>query len=258
MNTDRTPLEASWLDTRPYREMLAEQERLVELRQAGEIPDTLLLLEHPSTYTLGRRSEASDRVGLDRETGAEVVETPRGGRITWHGPGQLVAYPIVDLKGIGRQPGGAARADVAGFVASLERAMVASLDLWGVEARTIEGLTGIWTSGQDAIPAQADAATLASAVAEGTVRKIGSIGLRVSRGVTSHGVSLNLSCDLAPFTKIEACGIEGCGMTSVEVETGETPDVPEAGRAFHRALSTELELEPVTLENDPADSTARP
>ena len=258
MTDDRVPLVAEWLGSRPYGEMLAEQERLVERRQAGELPDTLLLLEHPSTFTLGRRSQPSDRVGLDRDPEAEVVETPRGGRITWHGPGQLVAYPIVDLKGIGQQPGGAARADVAGFVDSLERAMVSSLGEWGVEARTVEGLTGIWTSDPGAIPPGADAASLRPAIADGAVRKIGSIGLRVSRGVTSHGISLNLSCDLGPFDRIEACGIEGCRMTSVEVETGTAPDVADAGHTFHLALAGELDLEPVSRQNDPADSTARP
>ena len=251
-------LAAEWLGTRPYREMLAEQERLVERRQAGEVTDTLLLLEHPSTFTLGRRSQPSDRAGLDRTPEAEVVETPRGGRITWHGPGQLVAYPIVDLTGIGEQPGGAARVDVAGFVASLERAMVTSLEEWGVTARTVEGLTGIWASDPGAIPPGSDATSLLPAIADGTVRKIGSIGLRVSRGVTSHGISLNLSCDLGPFDRIEACGIEDCRMTSVEVETGTAPDIANAGHTFHRALATELDLEPVSLENDPADSTASP
>lgn len=251
-------LEARWLGTRPYPEMLSVQEELVSLRQAGGIPDTLLLLEHPPTYTLGRRSEPSDMAGLELEGESAVVETPRGGRITWHGPGQLVAYPIVDLKGIGDQPGTAARVDVAGFVASLERAMVASLEEWGVEARPIEGLTGIWTSDPGAIPPGAEAATVAPAIADGAVRKIGSIGLRISRGVTSHGISLNLSCDLGPFDRIEACGIDGCRMTSVEEEVGSAPSPEEAGLTFHRALAGELDLEPTLPESSPADSILSP
>lgn len=254
MNGDRT-LAASWLGLRPYREMLEEQEQLVERRRRGETTDTVLLLEHPPTYTLGRRSEPSDRAGLEGEVDAEVIDTPRGGRITWHGPGQLVAYPIVDLKGIGRQPDGGSRADVAGFVASLERAMVASLAEWGVESGPIEGLTGIWT-GSDA--AELDPAEVASAIGDGELRKIGSIGLRVSRGVTSHGISLNLTCDLGPFERVEACGIEGCRMTSVEAEVGSAPDPAGAAATFHLALARELGLEAVTPEVGPADNITSP
>ncbi|MFZ9668317.1 MAG: lipoyl(octanoyl) transferase LipB [Solirubrobacterales bacterium] len=251
-------LEGRWLGTRPYPEMLTVQEKMVGLRQAARIPDTLLLLEHPSTYTLGRRSEPSDRAGLDLGDETAVVEPPRGGRITWHGPGQLVAYPVIDLKGIGDQPGASARVDVARFVESLERAMVASLEDWGVEARTIEGLTGIWTFDPGGTPSGADAGSLAQAIANGAIRKVGSIGLRVSRGVTSHGISLNLSCDLGPFDRIEACGIDGCRMTSVEEETGGAPDPEQAGLTFHRALAGELDLEPVLPESSPADSILSP
>lgn len=258
MTTPGRVLEGRWLGTRPYPEMLTIQEEMVGLRQAARMPDTLLLLEHPPTYTLGRRSEPSDSAGLDLADGTAVVETPRGGRITWHGPGQLVAYPIVDLKGIGDQPGASARVDVAGFVESLERAMVTSLEDWGVEARTIEGLTGIWTFDPGGGPSEADLKSLAPAIADGAIRKIGSIGLRVSRGVTSHGISLNLSCDLGPFDRIEACGIDGCRMTSVAEETGSAPDPEDAGLAFHRTLAGELDLEPVLPESSPADSSLSP
>jgi lipoyl(octanoyl) transferase len=254
MSGDGT-LTASWLGSRPYREMLEEQERMVERRRTGETTDTVLLLEHPPTYTLGRRSESSDRAGLEGGVDAEVVETPRGGRITWHGPGQLVAYPIVDLKGIGPQPDGGSRVDVAGFVASLERAMASSLGAWGVESGPIEGLTGIWT-GSDA--AELDPSEVASAVASGDLRKIGSIGLRVSRGVTSHGISLNLNCDLTAFERVEACGIEGCRMTSVEAEVGSAPEPAGAAATFHLALARELDLEAVLPDSGPADSIASP
>ena len=250
-------LEAVWLDQRPYGEVLAEQERLVERRRAGEIPDTVLLLEHPSTYTLGRRSGEADRKSLEAVPGAEVAEAPRGGRITWHGPGQLVAYPIVALTGIGPQPGGASRADVAGFVDSLEQALVDSLAGWGVGAAPLEGLTGIWT-GPDG-PPRGDGAGLAPAIAGGEVRKIGSIGLRVSRGITSHGISLNLNCDIEPFQRVTACGIEGCRVTSVLLETGAAPDAEEAGETFTRELAAALGIEatrevPVALP-DRADLT---
>ncbi len=249
-------LESVWLGRKPYREMLAEQERLVERRRAVEIPDSILLLEHPSTYTLGRRSGESDRKSLEAVPDSEVAEAPRGGRVTWHGPGQLVAYPIVDLTGIGPQPEGSARADVAGFVSSLEQAMVDSLAKWGVGSAPLEGLTGIWT-GPDG-PPHREGAGLDAAIARGEIRKIGSIGLRVSRGITSHGISLNLSCDLDPFDRIEACGIEGCRMTSVEVETGSAPGVEAAGRDFHEALARTLDLEPRMPEPGPADSMTSP
>ena len=143
----RTELGWDWLGIRPYPETLQLQEDLVERRRAGEIEDTVLLLEHPSTYTLGRRSTPGE-IGdpeRHRSAGIDVCETPRGGGVTWHGPGQLVAYPIIDLGRIGSQPDSAVRIDVAGFVAALERAMAASLGEWGVEGRAIDGLTGIWT-----------------------------------------------------------------------------------------------------------------
>jgi lipoyl(octanoyl) transferase len=254
MSGDGT-LTAAWLGPRPYREMLEEQERLVERRRTGETTDTVLLLEHPPTYTLGRRSEPTDRAGLEGTVGTEVVETPRGGRITWHGPGQLVAYPIVDLKGIGPQPEGGSRVDVAGFVASLEQAMASSLGEWGVESGPIEGLTGIWT-GSDA--AELDPVEVAAAVRSGGLRKIGSIGLRVSRGVTSHGISLNLNCDLSPFERVDACGIEGCRMTSVEAEVDSAPDPAEAAATFQLALARELGLEAVEFRAGPADSITSP
>lgn len=234
-----------WLGTRSYPEMLEAQELLVEQRRSGEIGDTVLLLEHPSTYTLGRRTEPGE-IGdpeRHRSAGIEVCETPRGGGVTWHGPGQLVAYPIIDLRGIGSQPGGAARVDVAGFVAALESAMAGTLSEWGVEARAIAGLTGIWTGDPGAIPAGPTADLVADGIAAGRVRKIGSIGLRVSRGITSHGISLNLRCDIEPFEQVTACGIEGCRVTSVLLETGDSPATAAAGSTFAVELASALGLE---------------
>ena len=242
----RSGLSWTWLGIKPYPEMLEVQEALVERRRSGEIEDVVLLLEHPSTYTLGRRT-APGEIGdpeVHRAAGIEVCETPRGGGVTWHGPGQLVAYPIIDLKGLGDQPAGAARADVAGFVSALELAMATSLASWGVEARPVEGLTGIWTGDTGSIPPQATAEDVADAIAAGEVRKIGSIGLRVSRGITSHGISLNLSSETEPFEKVTACGIEGCRVTSVELETGASPPIDEAGPTFARNLASALGLEP--------------
>jgi lipoyl(octanoyl) transferase len=256
----RTELGWDWLGIRPYPETLRLQEDLVERRRAGEIEDTVLLLEHPSTYTLGRRSTPGE-IGdpeRHRSAGIDVCETPRGGGVTWHGPGQLVAYPIIDLGRIGSQPDSAVRIDVAGFVAALERAMAASLGEWGVEGRAIEGLTVIWTGDPDSIPTDATAELVADGIAAGRVRKIGSIGLRVSRGITSHGISLNLSCDLEPFEQVTACGIEGCRVTSVELETGISPETEEAGVAFAKNLAEALELDPSAGPSAASDLTPNP
>lgn len=228
------------LGTRSYEEMLAAQDALVERRRSGEIRDLLMVLEHPPTYTHGRRTEPSD-LHRDpdwyRANGIEVFDTPRGGRVTYHGPGQLVAYPVIDLRGLGEQPHATGRADVAGFVSALETAMVRTVARWRIPAGTIDGLTGIWTGDEDQIPPGADAASMAQAVTAGSVRKIGSIGLRITRGVSSHGVSINLDCDLEPFAGITSCGIEHCRVTSAQAETGTAPTVDSAGLALGEELA---------------------
>lgn len=243
----------STLGMRDYDEMVAAQEELVSRRQGARTGDLLLVLEHPPTYTRGRRTEPGDLhhdPAWYRGRGIEVFDTPRGGRITYHGPGQLVAYAIVDLRDIGEQPGAAARVDVAAFVAALETAMIRAAAGWQVAAGTIEGLTGIWTADGGAPPAGATAESMAGEVARGKVRKIGSIGLRVSRGVTSHGISLNLDCDLDPFDDITSCGIDNCRPTSVLEETGSAPSVAAAGSAFGRILAQEIGSDPVEITPD--------
>jgi lipoate-protein ligase B len=175
----------------PYLEAVEMQTRLRERRQAGEIPDSLLLLEHPPTYTKGRRTEKSDLpMGEEwyRSQGIEVHDTSRGGRVTYHGPGQLVGYPIM---GVG---------DVIGFLRTMESAIIAALADEGVEAEVREGLTGVWVGD----------------------RKIGSIGLHVSRGVTMHGFAVNVDGDLQPWEWIVPCGIDGVRMTSLYLNTGLT------------------------------------
>jgi lipoate-protein ligase B len=173
----------------PYGEAVELQERVRERRQADEIPDSLLVLEHPPVYTKGRRTEPADLpMGEDwyRAQGIEVEQSDRGGRVTYHGPGQLVAYPIMRI------------GDVPGYVARIERAIVAALADEGIEAGVREGLTGVWAG---------DA-------------KIGSIGVHVSRGVTTHGLAVNVDNDLQPFEWIVPCGIDHVRMTSVCKETG--------------------------------------
>jgi lipoyl(octanoyl) transferase len=156
---------------------------------ARELPDVMLLLEHPPVYTLGRRSQPGDLpLGEDwcRARGIDVVRTERGGKLTYHGPGQLVGYPIVRVD------------DVAGYVAAMERAIVAALREAGVEAHTRDGLayTGVWAG----------------------ERKIASIGVHLSHGVSMHGFAVNVVNDLAPFEWVVACGLQGVRMTSLAAE----------------------------------------
>lgn len=242
-----------WLGRRPYLEMSALQEKLVERRYRGEIGDLLLVLEHPPTYTLGRRSEPGDLLQTPAQyarQGIEVCDTPRGGKVTYHGPGQLVIYPVIDLRRVGDQPSAVDRIDVAAFVGSLEQAMTRALARWRIESTAIAGLTGLWVSRGDPIPADASAASMAPAAASGQIRKIGSIGLRITRGISSHGLSLNVSCDLSPFDGINACGIEHCQVSSIALEAGSAPSVEEVGRAVCEELASILSRETAVLEPD--------
>jgi lipoyl(octanoyl) transferase len=180
------------LGTIPYREGLALQQRVRAARQADAIPDTVLLLEHPPVYTRGRRTGPGELPFGDEwyaERGIDVVDTDRGGKVTYHGPGQLVAYPVVRVT------------DVMAFVALLENAMVAALAEEGLSdarGRAADGrdFTGVWVGD----------------------RKIGSIGLHISHGVTMHGLSVNVDGDLTPFEWIVPCGLGGVGMTSIARE----------------------------------------
>ena len=175
----------------PYGDGLAIQERIRDRRQAGEIPDALLLLEHPPVYTKGRRTEPGDLpMGEDwyLSQGIEVEESDRGGRVTYHGPGQLVGYPIMAVR------------DVPAYVRTMELAMIDALAGEGIDARVRKGLTGVW-AGES---------------------KIGSIGVHVSRGITTHGFAVNADNDLQPFEWIVPCGIDHVRMTSVSRETGRT------------------------------------
>ncbi len=187
----------------PYEEALVAQRWLEGARQEDEVPDVLLLLEHPPVYTRGRRS-GDDELPMRREwyemQGIGVHDTDRGGRVTYHGPGQLVAYQIVSLKPYGD--------DVHEYVRRLERVAIEALAAHGVAAQTIEGLTGVWTEGE-APGAGANAA-----------RKIGSIGVHVRRGVTTHGLAINVDNDLQPFEWIVPCGIDNCRVTSLSRELG--------------------------------------
>ncbi|MFZ0385668.1 MAG: lipoyl(octanoyl) transferase LipB [Solirubrobacteraceae bacterium] len=180
------------LGTVDYRHALALQEQVRAARQAGLVPDTMLLVEHPRVYTRGRRSDPGElSLGEEfyRAQGIEIVDVNRGGKITYHGPGQLVGYPIVAVD------------DVVEYVRTLERALVAALREDGVAARARPqdgpDYTGVWV--QD--------------------RKIASIGVHVQRGVTTHGFAVNVDNDLTPFGWVVACGLDGVRMTSLAAET---------------------------------------
>jgi lipoyl(octanoyl) transferase len=187
------------LGLQPYEDARRLQREIESARHEGRIPDTLLLLEHPPVYTKGRRTTA-DELPMGEEwyarQGIDVVETDRGGRVTYHGPGQLVGYPIVSLRPY--------RDDVHDYIRRMERVILGALGDWGVAAEVVEGLTGVWTPER---------------------RKIGSIGVHVSRGVTTHGFAINVNNDLQTFEWIVPCGIEACRMTSLSRELGAEQDL---------------------------------
>lgn len=184
------------LGTVPYREGVELQEALRARRQAGELPDLLLVLEHPPVYTKGKRTEPGDLpMGEDwyRSRGIDVCDTDRGGRVTYHGPGQLVAYPIMAVE------------RVRDFVRTMETAIVRALSDEGIDAEVRETpFTGVWVSDS----------------------KIGSIGVRVSGGVSTHGLAVNVDNDLQPFEWIVPCGIDHVRMTSVSKETARGRSLP--------------------------------
>ena len=219
----------------PYEEALVAQRWLEGARQEGSVPDVLLLLEHPPVYTRGRRSSA-DELPMAAEwyeaQGIQVCDTDRGGKATYHGPGQLVAYPIVSLKPY--------EDDVHEYVRRLERVAISSLGDYGIVAGAIEGLTGVW------VPPRADE----SDPTPGDSRKIGSIGVHVSRGVTTHGLAVNVNNDLQPFEWIVPCGIEGCQVTSVCRELGTEQSFDAFADTVAARFGEVLERTP--MQTDPA------
>jgi lipoyl(octanoyl) transferase len=187
----------------------------------GASPDTVVLLEHPPVITLGRRAEVGE-LHVPEGAEVEIVETDRGGKSTYHGPGQLVCYPILDLKRHGQ--------DVKRYCRDLEEALIRTLAPLGVEATRIEGLTGIWV--------------------DGPPRKIASIGIHVSKWVTTHGYALNVDLDPAPFTEwITACGLEDASFTTVAGELGRPVSVeevqPHAIAALEDVFGLAFEEQPV-------------
>ncbi|HEX3825161.1 MAG TPA: lipoyl(octanoyl) transferase LipB [Mycobacteriales bacterium] len=200
------------LGTVGYDEAWAQQRDLHARRVAGEIDDTVMLLEHDAVYTAGRRTEAWERP----TDGAPVVDVDRGGKITWHGPGQLTGYPIVALP----EP-----IDVVGHVRRLEDVMIGCCATLGLRTVRVEGRSGAWVPADD----------------RGPDRKVAAIGVRVARGVTMHGFALNCDCDLAGFDRIVPCGITDAGVTSLSKELGHDVTVaavlPLVEAELHRVLT---------------------
>ncbi len=212
------PLDVIDLGRRDYLEVLELQRSLRLDRIAGnETADILLLVEHPPVYTLGRGTKDSSLplpVEMLQRSGADVIEIERGGDVTWHGPGQLVGYPIFDLS--------QHRQDLHWYLRQVEQSLIGALAAFGIEAGTVAGRTGVWTSG----------------------RKIASIGIHVKQWITMHGFALNIDPDLAWFDRIVPCGLDGVVMTSVARELAQPVDREAVVEAIVASFGSFFELKP--------------
>lgn len=202
--------QARWLGTVPYAKGLEIQAEYARQRAAGEVPDQLLLLEHPHVLTLGRAGKAAhvlaDAAHL-QALGVELFETGRGGDVTYHGPGQLVAYPILDLA--------PDRCDLHRYVRDLERVLLGTIAGFGIDGHVVPGRTGVWVE-RDGAPAA----------------KIAAIGVRVARWITSHGIALNVHTDLAYFGLIVPCGLQDGAVTSIALQSGAPVTVEQVAARF--------------------------
>jgi lipoyl(octanoyl) transferase len=193
----------------PYQEAWDEQRRVHAAVAAGAEPDTVLLLEHPAVYTAGKRTSPFERP----QDGTPVIDVDRGGKITWHGPGQLVGYPIVALP----DP-----VDVVGHVRRVEEALILTCADLGVETTRVEGRSGVWVVG------------------DGIDRKVAAIGIRVSQGVTMHGFALNCDADLSAYDRIVPCGLTDATVTSLTKETGRVVTVADVTPYVEKRLTEVL------------------
>jgi lipoyl(octanoyl) transferase len=250
----RRPLDVRRLGVMPYGEALALQRALVEERKAGAIPDTLLLVQHPHVLTLGVKGDGGrghilappERLAA---LGVEVSETGRGGDVTYHGPGQLVAYPIIDL-----DPD---RRDVHRYVRDLEEVMIRVCASYGVAAGRISGKSGAWVRVPSAFAAPAASARPAAPVSPEPSdprppEKIGALGVRISRWITSHGIALNVWTDLEYFQLIVPCGIAEYGVTSLEREIGVRIPMPEIEACFVHSFGDVFDRRPASIDASPS------
>jgi lipoyl(octanoyl) transferase len=210
--TEIAPLEIVRAGTVDYLTAWDEQRRLHEAVVDGGAPETVLLLQHPSVYTAGKRTQPWERPA----DGTPVVDVDRGGQITWHGPGQLVGYPIMKLTAV---PGGHAM-DVVAYVRRVERMLIAVCAELGVATERVKGRSGVWVRQDD----------------RGPDRKVAAIGIRVARSVTQHGFSLNCDPDMSYYDRIVACGIRDAGVTSLSLELGRDVTVDEVLPIVERNL----------------------
>jgi len=205
-------MKVSWLGRIEYGEALALQERLVGEKVGAEgVDDDLLLLEHEPVYTMGRTPDQSS-LRIPEQLPHPVVRTNRGGQATYHGPGQLVGYPILDLRKYGQ--------DLHRYLRAIEEALIEALAGYGIQAQRREGLTGVWVEN----------------------RKIASIGVGVRRWISMHGFALNVCGDLSPFSQITPCGIVGVEVTSIAWESGCAVEVQNVGWAIAKRLENQLGL----------------
>jgi lipoyl(octanoyl) transferase len=237
-----------------YPTGLQLQQRLVEMRKNGQLGDVLLLLEHEPVITLGRNAKIANVIAspeLLRQRGVELYECDRGGDVTFHGPGQIVGYPIFDLCGFPASDGKRKTIGAVEFVRRLEEVLIRTCADFGIPVHRIAGLTGVWTKGEghDSSPAElpsAEATALAAAVTES---KIAAIGVHISRGVTSHGFALNVNPDLSHFDLIVPCGIQSKQVTSMHKELGSAPDWQKVAHSLSRNVGIVFESQVLWLES---------
>lgn len=228
IRSSAAPIEVRQLGTVDYSDAWQLQRELADARSAGG-PDTLLLLEHPPVYTAGRRTEPHERP----TDGTPVIDTDRGGKITWHGPGQLVGYPVIGL---------AEPLDVVNYVRRLEESLIEVCNTLGLNTVRIEGRSGVWVPPDDGRPA----------------RKIAAIGVRVARATTLHGFALNCDCDLSAFGSIVPCGITDAGVTSLSAELGFATGVEDVRHAVAGAVVDALDgVLPVREHSSPRVTSTR-
>lgn len=232
------------LDRLDYATGLRLQQRLVELRKAGQIGDVLLLLEHPPVITLGRNAKAANVIASAEELstrGVEVFECDRGGDVTFHGPGQIVGYPIVDLRGFPSSDEKRKHLGVVEYVRRLEEVLIRTCADFGIATQRIAGLTGVWTAGT-----QGPSPLGMTGRDEG---KIAALGVHISRGVTSHGFALNVNTDLSYFDFIIPCGITSKPVTSMQKELGREMPVQEVVHSISRNFGTVFGSQMLWLES---------